>query len=145
MKNIIGILLCIQSTSHAAVRIVEIENRTPTGMYAIELSAQNRVIIPNATAVTFDDLLDYNIRKNIAMACIQGDYDPIYVELREGIFKCDQQHDSYTASMWVGPQTVFDNQKTIIPLCCKEDASFRLIIHEDGTPELAVVSSAYFM
>lgn len=143
------VLLFAIGTMNAVVRIQRIENHTPIGVYRIDLSGERKLTIPPSAAIEVDDLLCITSRNNFGIACLQGGYDPIYLDFKENVFTCMRENkevgDSYMITMWMGPQTVFEDQKTYIPVCCGEDGAFNLIIHTDGLPELKPLFQASFL
>lgn len=126
------------------IRIARIENYTTNGVFSIDLTDQKTVIIPPQTARDFDALLSYTLRQRVDIACLQGDYDPIYIEMKEGEAACDEDSNCVMLVAWLGPQTVFSNNKNYIPFCCGKNAAFKLVIHEKGEVEILPMEDARY-
>lgn len=145
IKKLYIVLMCAICTVQASLRIEVIENRTADGLYTINLAGQTKIYVPPMSAVSVDDLLGTTLRNRIEMACIQGEYDPIYVNFEQGIFKCDKDHNSYMITLWIGTQTCLPSAKTYIPFCARTDAALKLVILESGIPEIEVLNNGYFL
>lgn len=143
-KALFFILSAFFYSLNATIRIQEIENKTPDGLYTIQLNSR-KMYIPPLTKVVVDDLLGTSLHFYIEIACIKGEYDPIFVNLEQDIFKCDGNLNSYMISMWIGQQTCLSSKKTYIPFCASTDAALKLVINENGIPELFVRHGGNFL
>lgn len=137
----LSVFICLINPT---LRIQEIENRTPDGLYTIQLN-RGKMYIPPLTKVIVDDLLGTSLRYYIEIACIKGEYDPIFINFEQDIFKCDGNLNAYIISMWIGAQTCLPSKKTFIPFCASTDAALKLLINEDGIPELFVRHGGNFL
>lgn len=146
MKYIGLLLCCIIAPTEAVIQIGTIENRTFDGVFKVFLERDHSVLLSPREKGGFANYLTTGGQIPIVkIACMQGEYEPIFVQAFENIFTYAGDKRSVKIALWVGAPSVDDEQKTFISTYAGSDARYGLIIHRDGIPEIICLEHCDFL
>lgn len=148
--KILSAILIVNSIS-GIVKIGSVENRTHDGWFKVYLDQVNAAMVPPRKKVNFQDHVNIGgYIPELKIACIQGEYEPIFVQSVENYFKESnaslalQAKRSVIISLWLTAPLVDSEHKTFIDTMAGPNATYGLVIHANGIPEIIILQDAEF-
>lgn len=131
---------------YPVVRFEKIENRTFDGTYKIFLDTTHSVLLsPREKGGFAQYLTTGNKMPIIKIACLQGEYQPIFMQAYENIFTYEGTKRSVKFALWQGSPAADNDEKTFISTYAGSQAVYGLIIHRDGIPEIVCLQDCGFV
>lgn len=144
-------LILVINTLSGIVKIGSIENRTQDGWFKVYLDQVNAALVPPLKRVNFQDHVTIGGHiPELKIACIQGEYEPIFVQPLENYFKESnaslvlQARRSVVISLWLTAPLIDSEHKTFIDTMAGPNATYGLVIHSNGIPEIIIEHDAEF-
>lgn len=129
------IICCINAQSLFLSRV---KNDTPDTIYKIIIPDEDyEILVPPATEASFGSWLDLQREKEVQLAVITGEGDPIFVTKGPESAGCPEEAISQSIVYWSGFPSLDDSQKNYKTCCMqKGDVTLALTIAPDGTPQI---------
>lgn len=129
-----------------ALFLSHIKNETPDTLYKVIVPDENyEMLVPPGQDADFGQWLDLLRAHEVQLAAIGEDAgDPIFVTRGPESAGCSADDIAQSVIYWCGAPSVDANNKNYKTCCMRGDLTLELIIHPDGSPEIAeIIESAH--